>query len=105
MSIGKILFLAGLVLAALLAFVNIPYANLALVILGLVIGFMNVSAGETRTFLIAGIALISTNAAVSIGGLPVIGTYLSDILYNIGILMSPAVLVVAIKALLSTAGD
>ena len=103
MSIGKIAFLAGLVIAVILAFIAIPYASIILLVLGLLIGFLNVSAAETQTFLIAAIALLATNAAGSIAGIPLVGLYLVAILANIGALMAPAVLVVAIKALLSTA--
>ncbi len=105
MNIGKIAFIAGVIIAAVLAFVSIPYAAMILLALGLVIGFLNVSAAEARTFLIAAIALMTTNAVGSIADVPVIGVYVAVILNNIGVLMAPAVLVVAIKALLSTAGD
>jgi len=103
MSIGKIAFLAGLVISVVLAFVSIPYAAIILLVLGLLIGFLNVSAAEATTFLIAAIALLVTNAAASISGIPFVGEYLVAILANIGALMTPAVLVVAVKTLLSTA--
>ncbi len=103
MSIGKIAFLAGLVISVVLSFISIPYASVILLVLGLIIGFLNVSAAEATSFLIAAIALISTNAASSIAGIPFVGAILVVILANIGALMIPAVLVVAIKTLLSTA--
>lgn len=103
MSIGKIAFIAGLIISVVLAFISIPYAGLILLILGLVIGFLNVSPAEATSFLVAAIALITTNAASSIAGIPFLGEYLVVILANIGALMIPAVLVVAIKTLLSTA--
>ncbi len=103
MSLGKIAFIAGLVISVILAFISIPYASLILLILGLLIGFLNVSASEASSFLIAAIALLATNAAASIAGVPFVGAILVAILANIGALMTPAVLVVAIKTLLSTA--
>jgi len=103
MSIGKIAFIAGLVISVLLAFVAIPYAAIILLVLGLLIGFLNVSDAEASAFLLAAIALISTNAAVSIIDVPFVGGVLIVILANIGTLMTPAVLVVAIKSLLTTA--
>jgi len=111
-GIGRILFLVGVAICVLAAFVNLPSAvSAVLVILGLVVGFMNVSAAETRTFLISAIALMMSAGALSgLGaGLGENMAYLANVVTKIGYNMSgfigPAALVVALRSLLTTAGD
>jgi len=54
-AIGKWAFIAGLVIAVLAAFVDFSWVPWVLAILGLIVGFMNVSDDETQSFLIAAI--------------------------------------------------
>ena len=74
-----------------------------LTILGLIVGFLNVSGAETRGFLLAAIGLIL--AASSLASMPYVGGYLTAILGNIVVFIAPAVLVVALKSLFETAKD
>ncbi len=94
-SYGNWAFLIGLVIALLAGFVNIPFYALILVLLGLVVGFLNVSAKETHGFLVATVALIVAGSA----NLNMVWSGLTIILGNIVTFMAPAALVVAIKAL------
>ena len=105
-QIGRYLFLGGVVLAVvtgLLGNLGIPNLGTILVVLGAVVGFLNVSGAESRTFLIAGIAFLATAGALN--GLPALGEHIAGVAANLSAFASPAVLIVALKSLLSTAGD
>ncbi|MBS1250821.1 MAG: hypothetical protein MAG431_02418 [Chloroflexi bacterium] len=96
---GRYLFIAGLVIAVLagLIFSGAAWATWVLAILGLVVGFLNVSGEETKGFLLAGIAFILTASALQ--SVPVIGEYLTSILDYVVVFVSGALLVVALQAL------
>lgn len=102
-DVGKYAFLGGLVIALLIVFVEIPQAGVILAVLGLVVGFMNVSGDETQGFLLASIGLMMSASAV--GSLPLVGGYVTAAAANFIVFISPAVLVVAAKSLLSSAKD
>lgn len=109
-NLGRWIFLAGVALAILTGLagnLGISALPIILLVLGLVVGFLNVSAAETRTFLVASIALMLT--AGSLGGLDVIGgglgSAITAVAANLKTFIAPAALVVALKSLLSTAGD
>ena len=46
-NIGKYAFLGGVVLAIVMAFVSIPSGALILAVLGLVVGFLNITSSES----------------------------------------------------------
>ncbi len=100
---GKIAFIVGLVLAVLAGFVNLTWVWWVLAVLGLIVGFLNVTDSEVRGFLLAAIGLILS--ASSIQQLPYIGGTLTTILGNVVVFIGPAVLVVALKSLFETAKD
>lgn len=105
-QIGRYLFLAGVLIAVVTGLAGdfgIPNLGTILVVLGAVVGFLNVSGAESRTFLIAGIAFLATASALN--GLPALGSSISAISANLSAFASPAVLIVALKSLLSTVGD
>ncbi|NND83038.1 MAG: hypothetical protein HKN50_11470 [Gammaproteobacteria bacterium] len=104
-QIGHYLFLAGVIIAVIAGLINlgIPHLGTILVLLGAIVGFVNVSGAESRTFLIAGIAFLATASALN--GLPGLGDSIAGIAANLSAFASPAVLIVAIKSLLTTAGD
>jgi hypothetical protein len=74
-----------------------------LAVLGLVVGFLNVTAEETRGFLLAAIALILS--ATSVRAIPFIGELVTQIMSNVVAFIAAAVLVVSLKALFETAKD
>lgn len=102
-KVGDWAFIIGAVLAILAGFIpNIPEILLILAILGLVVGFLNVTDKETTAFLVASIALLTVGAAGSvliseIGAVPIISTYIATILGNIVAFVAPATVVVALK--------
>jgi len=102
-NVGKYAFIGGVAIAVIMAFVNVPNGYVILAVLGLVVGFMNITDDESQGFLIAAIALMLT--ATSIGGLPEIGTSLTSIAGNLAAFVGPAALIVALKSLLDSSKD
>lgn len=104
--IGKWAFLIGMIIAVIAGFIT-GYATtfaLALFVLGLVVGFLNISKKESTHFLIAAIALL-TGGIASINALSILGisiSYVSAIIGNFVAFISAAALVVAIKAIFET---
>jgi len=103
-NLGKYAFIVGLGLAVLAALITgIPWITWVLVVLGLAVGFLNVTGGETQGFLLAAVGLIlSANAVAS---LPLVGDTATNILSNAVLFIAPAVLVVALKSLFEIAKD
>jgi len=91
-----IAIVAGLASGALDA-MSAGYVTLALVVLGLVVGFLNVGDKEINNFLVAAIAVILMGTA-NLGVIPVIGIYLALMVLNVAAFVAPAALVVALKA-------
>ncbi len=111
-KLGQWSFIFGLALAVVFAFVKSGQwegtVTLVLVIAGLVVGLLNITEKETTPFLIAAIALMATSYAkldVIDGLVPNVGTWLQNIVVNIGVLAAPAAVVVALKAIKSLAED
>ena len=104
-QMGHYLFLAGILIAVITGLANfgIPHLGTFLVLLGAIVGFLNVTGAESRTFLIAGIAFLATASALN--GLPGLGDSIASIAANLSAFAAPAVLIVAMKSLLTTAGD
>jgi len=103
--IGKWAFIIGLALAVIAGLIQgiyeIPRLILILVILGLIVGFLNIARENTVKFLVAIIALMGVGG-ITMSAIPVINTYLQTMLTNIVIFASGAGLVVAIKAVIET---
>ncbi|MBS3113490.1 hypothetical protein J4448_00150 [Candidatus Woesearchaeota archaeon] len=108
-KMGEWAFLIGIVIAIVVSLftVNDAVAGwlvLFLVVLGLIVGLLNVSEKETTPFLVAAAALLITGtASSSLAIIPVIGGYLQDIVLNIAVFVTPAAIVVALKAIQSLA--
>ena len=101
-KVGRWAFIAGLALAILLAFLSLgDWVVWALPVLGLIVGFLNIPGSEAQGFLIAAIALAASAGAVN--SLPGVGETVTDIMGNVVIFISPAMLVVAVKYLLESA--
>ena len=101
-TIGKWAFIIGLVIAVLAGLFFQPgWAIWMLAILGVIVGFLNVTAEETRGFLLASIAL--TISATALNSLPIIGTALSYVLPFVVAFVAGGMIVVALKELFQTA--
>lgn len=100
--LGKWAFLIGVVLAVLFGFVE-GLPAWVLVIIGLIVGLLNVQEKETSQFLTAGTILVLVGY---LGG-QVLDTvpFLGPIFDNLLTLFAPAVIVVAVKSVFSLARD
>jgi hypothetical protein len=99
-QIGHWSFILGVIIAIVAGLAGAAYAEAAallLVILGIIVGFLNISEKETTSFLVAAIALLLTGAA-GLEKLPTIGSFLGPILTNISTFVAPAAVIVALKA-------
>ena len=102
--LGRWAFLIGVVLAVIFGFFTAGvWLSWLLVVIGLVVGLVNISDKEVGQFLTAGTVMVlmgyfggQTLASVA---------YLSSIFTNILTLFVPATIVVAVKSVLSLARD
>lgn len=77
-TIGHWSFILGVIIAILAGLAGTTYTAVAailLIVLGIIIGFLNISEKETTGFLVATIALLMTGAA-GLEKLPLIGNSL-----------------------------
>jgi predicted PurR-regulated permease PerM len=101
-AVGKWAFVIGLVVAVLAGLFFQPgWAIWVLAILGVIVGLLNVTAEETRGYLLASIAL--TLSATALNTIPVIGTALSYILPFVVAFVAGGMIVVALKELFQAA--
>ena len=107
-QIGRWAFLIGIVLAVLIGLVNFSYSALILMILGLIVGFLNVSTKEYVEFLVAIVALIVIGVA-GFEALANVGSSLygwaADVLNNVIAFVGAAGVVVALKAIVLTSKE
>ena len=104
-QLGKWAFLVGLVISVIAVFLPpAAWVYFVLAVLGLIIGLMNITGEETKTFLLAAIGLMLS--ATSLMAIPKgIGEVVTSICTNFAIFISPAVLVVSLKSLFEVAKD
>jgi len=106
-TIGRWAFIVGLIVSVLLGFVTFSYATLILVILGLIVGFMNISDSESHDYLVAVIALMVVGVA-GLQALSVFGslyTWVQTVLASFIVFVAASSVVVAIKVLLAASKE
>jgi uncharacterized membrane protein len=108
--IGKWAFVIGVILAiavGILGTMNTAVIVI-LMLLGLVIGFLNVTGKEAAQFLVAGVSIIiagSLGTGAFVGMNNVVTTTLVSIFGAISVLVVPAVIIVAIREVFVLAKD
>lgn len=98
--VGVLLAVVAGVVAALLDAVN-SWVVLALLVLGVVVGIMNIQAREVSEFLVAAVALMlagSANVLILNTVVSPLGTILHAVLTYIKVFVAPAAVVVGLKA-------
>tara|TARA_Y100000034_G_C6720729_1_gene318863 strand:+ start:104 stop:448 length:345 start_codon:yes stop_codon:yes gene_type:complete len=96
-QIGGWAFIVGLVIAVLFGIIQLPsFFTPVLVVLGLVVGLLNVGDKQVTGFLVAAIALLVAGNA-GLGVIPAVGGILEGILVKLVAFVAPAAVVVAIK--------
>ncbi len=106
-KIGRYSFIGGVVISILAGFISMDWIYWALTILGLIVGFLNIGAKEVQMFLLAAVSLviISSLGGNTIGALPGIGDILGRTYSALLSFVSPAAVIVALKALLTMAKE
>jgi len=109
-QLGKGAFIIGAVLAVILGILEgvgqalgtNAWLVLLLVVLGLIVGFVNIKAKEVQPFLVAAIAITVTAVAANLGAgntlFDPLGSILVAIVNDIVLVIAPAALVVAGRA-------
>ena len=108
-KLGEWSFIGGIIISIVVSLFRVSdtiggWLLLLLVVLGLIVGLLNVTERETTPFLVAAAALLITGTTgSSLAIIPVIGGYLQNIVQNIAVFVTPAAIVVALKAIQSLA--
>ena len=73
-KVGRICFIVGVVVSIIAGFITANWIFVALTILGLVVGILNVTATEVQSFLLAavGLVIISALGSAQITALPLV---------------------------------
>ena len=111
-KIGHYSFIGGVIIAVVLGLVPATTLGTAtawlaslLVVLGLIVGFINVTGKETKEFMMVATVLIIASfaggASDTLGGVQVIGSYLQGIFVSVLLFVVPATVVVGLKEIWS----
>ena len=106
-NVGKWAFLAGILLAVLAGFFTIPYIMTILAVLGLVVGFLDITSRESHKYLMSVVALLIIGTA-SISAFSALGSFYGlteAIITNAIAFIGASGLVVAIKEILTVGRD
>lgn len=109
-SFGNLSFLFGALIAVIIGMLSpnasgtgLPTLTLTslLILLGLVVGFLNITHRETNQFLLASVSLVIVSAIGGgvIGQVQFIGRYVESVLVAIVTFVIPAAIVVAVKTI------
>ena len=108
-KIGPWSFIIGLILSAGTAIFIEPNTGILWVLgtLGLIVGLLNISDREVRTYLIATIAFLvsASSLATILEPIPLIGPAVQPFLTNVVIFIAPGAAIVALKALYMISKD
>lgn len=111
-KIGAWAFVLGVIMAVLLGLFGQgqPWATTAtsvLVLIGLIVGLLNVTAKETKDYLIAAavLVIVSGFGVQLLGQIAVVGTYLAAILVSVISFVVPATVIVSLKEIYTTAAS
>lgn len=100
-NLGRWAFILGVILAIVAGMFQVTISGrivTALIILGTLIGILNIQEKEKEAFLIASIALMMTGSA-GFGDLPLIGEYIAPVFINIAVLVAPSAVIVALESI------
>ncbi len=106
-NVGKWAFLVGILLAIIAGFFTIPYVMTILAVLGLIVGFLDVTSKESHQYLMAVVALLVIGTA-SISAFSALGTLYGvteSVITNVIAFVGASGLVVAVKEVLVMGRD
>jgi hypothetical protein len=105
-KIGSWTFIIGFIIAVFSGFFDLtPQLISILVVLGIIVGILNVTGEEAMSFLLASVSIviISSLGSPAFSGISVVGTFLQKVLNNLIIFIIPASMIVALRAILTLA--
>ncbi len=105
--VGTVCFIMGVIVSILAGFIYWEYLFPILTVLGLIVGFLNVTNKEVQAFLIAAVSLVIVSAlgADQFADLPVVGATMGRIYAALLAFVGPATIIVALKSIYSLAKD
>lgn len=106
-KLGEWAFFVGILLAILLGlFPNLDSQGVStlFVMLGVIVGLVNITKRDTHNFLLAAVALLVVGAG-GIQEIPALGQSFGQIFFNITSFIAPAVVIVALKTILHAGID
>ncbi len=98
--VGEYAFFAGVILAIIIGLFQLAnWWMLVLAVLGLIVGFINITEKETTAFLVAAVALLIAGTA-NLGSIPpeALGNAITGVLDAVGAFVAPAAIIVGLKA-------
>lgn len=109
--IGGLFFVLGALIAILggIVYPGSPNASLStvLIVLGIIVGLLNVTMKEAQAFLLATASLVVVTAlgGAVLGDIAFIGAYVAGVLHSVLTFVVPASIIVALKAVYVLAED
>ena len=107
-KVGTWSFIVGIIIAMVAGFWELNALIVSvLILLGLIVGFLNVTGEETTPFLLATVSLVIVAAVGQgvLGQVEVVGPVLQRVLTTFITFIIPATIIVACKAIYSLAAD
>ena len=109
-KVGSWAFIVGVIVALMIGIfsgVGAPVGTTVLIVLGLIVGLLNVTGRETTPFLLASVSLVivSTMGGPVLSNVASIGVTLQNILAAITTFVIPSTIIVALKAIYALAHD
>lgn len=110
-KVGSWAFIIGVVIAIVVGIftggIGDPITVSVLILLGLIVGFLNITGRETTPFLLAAISLVLVSyfGGDVMGKVATIGPYLQGTLIALMTFVIPATIIVALKAIYALAHD
>lgn len=105
--LGAWAFLIGVILAVIFGFFNYPvWVSWIMVIIGIIIGLLNINDKEVQPFLMAGVVLVIVSyfGGAVFANIKILDiAFLQKILSNMLVLFVPATIIVALKSVFSLA--
>ena len=98
---GAFSFLAGILIAIIFGIIpslrNLTWVTVVLMILGVLVGLLNVEDRNISLFLLAAIALVAMSTTLN--SMPIIGDMIRSMIVNLVQFVGPAALIVSIVAI------
>lgn len=110
-KVGSWAFIIGVIIALIVGIFSgnevSPVVTSVLIVLGLIVGFLNVTGRETTPYLLAAISLVivASFGSNTLGGVQMVGKYLQNTLQALMTFVIPATIIVALKAIYALAHD